>query len=363
MADMILEASGDIDARIGKIDTPLRMVVAHESDVQSKKDSVVKQLYNVEKSKHFAETVVTQDELGYFKGVAEGGGAPNDTYGETSKKIIEHGQLMSEMTITKMALDDSNYELTSGMRTKAENFTRSAYKTRNRLAQMALIKATGRTVTDCGVTLDLTTGDGKPLFSTEHKYGSEKLHGTGTQSNWFRYSRASDTDDLTQTMIDEALAEAVERIRTMKSENGDILGYTADTIIIPANARKLEQFIRRSLGSEHDPASANNAINTQYGNWNLIILPSWEIVKTGNIATQDFPFLVMSSEMNENLQGNMFLDRSNLDIKSWEDKHTRNYIMNGYMRFGIGFGSYKHILRFDIQGKSSTAVDATAVTL
>ena len=363
MPETINTASGFIDARIGKLDTPLRVVVAHESDVQSKKDSAVKLLYNVEKSTHFAETIVTQDELGYFKGVSEGGGAENDTYGETSKKIISHEQLMSEMTITKQAMDDSNYEITPGMKSKTENFTRSAYKTRNHLAQIALIKATDAFVTDCNVKLDLTTGDGKPLFSTDHVFGNERLHGSGAQSNRFLYQRPTAADDLTQSMVDEAISEAVERIRTMRSENGEILGYTADTIIIPANARKLEQYVRRSLGSEKDPSTPNNAINTQYGNWNLVILPDWIIEKTGSAATQDYPFLVMSSEMNKNLQGNMFLDRSKLDVISWQDNHTRNYIMNGYMRFGIGFGSYKHILRFVIQGKSSVADAATAVTL
>ena len=60
-------------------------------------------------------------------------------------------------------------------------------------------------------------------------------------------------------------------------------------------------------------------------------------------ANGEYPMIVMSSEANKNLAGNMFFNRVPLDIKNWEDGHTRNWVFNGYCRFGIGFGSYKHI--------------------
>jgi hypothetical protein len=51
----------------------------------------------------------------------------------------------------------------------------------------------------------------------------------------------------------------------------------------------------------------------------------------------------MSSEANENLYGNMFYNRIPLDIRSNIDDHTRNYYVNGYCRFGVGFNTWKHI--------------------
>jgi hypothetical protein len=49
--------------------------------------------------------------------------------------------------------------------------------------------------------------------------------------------------------------------------------------------------------------------------------------------------------------GSMFYNRIALDIQNEVDIHTRNYIWNGYCRFGCGFTTWKHIL---------LAVDANA---
>ena len=77
-------------------------------------------------------------------------------------------------------------------------------------------------------------------------------------------------------------------------------------------------------------------INLHYGNWNIVVLPSWYSSKDA--------FMLMSSEANKNLCGNMFFNRVPLTITNWVDHHTGNYIWNGRCRFGVGFGNYKHIL-------------------
>ena len=74
-----------------------------------------------------------------------------------------------------------------------------------------------------------------------------------------------------------------------------------------------------------------------------MVLPSWQVDLDGDDLIQTYPIIVMSSEANKNLAGNMFFNRVPLSIKNWEDSHTRNWIWNGYCRFGIGFGTYKHI--------------------
>ena len=93
-----------------------------------------------------------------------------------------------------------------------------------------------------------------------------------------------------------------------------------------------------------------NDINTQYGNWTLVVLDGWE--------TTDDRFMVMSKEANENLLGNMFYNRVPLDITSDIDKHTRNYFWNGYCRFGVGFNTWKHIA---LAVNASSLSDATAL--
>ena len=128
--------------------------------------------------------------------------------------------------------------------------------------------------------------------------------------------------------------------------------FRSDILIIPCNRPKLEQMMKKVVGSERTTGSNHNDINTQYGNWTLVVLDGWE--------TTDDRFMVMSSEANENLLGNMFYNRVALDITSDIDKHTRNYFWNGYCRFGVGFNTWKHIL---LAVHSSTAVTgATALS-
>ena len=124
-------------------------------------------------------------------------------------------------------------------------------------------------------------------------------------------------------------------MRNFKDENGEVLGYTADTIIIPGNAPLFEAIVKKVCGSERTAGSANNDVNIQYGNWDIVVLNEW---------TPSTPaFMVMSSEANKQLAGNMFFNRIPLTVSNWVDNHTGNYIWNGRCRFGVGFGNYKHI--------------------
>jgi hypothetical protein len=107
-------------------------------------------------------------------------------------------------------------------------------------------------------------------------------------------------------------------------------------VIIPGNLPLLEKYLKQILGSPVDPLGSNNSINVNYGNWNLVVLPSWQ--------PTDRRIMVMSSEANKNLCGNMFFNRVPLTVTNWVDNHTGNYVWNGRCRFGVGFGNYKHIL-------------------
>ena len=122
----------------------------------------------------------------------------------------------------------------------------------------------------------------------------------------------------------------------MKDENGEPLGYTADTLILPGNNAKVEQIAKKVCGSDGALGNGYNDINLHYGNWNIVILPSWQ--------PNDDRIMVMSSEANKNLSGNMFYNRVPLTVSSWQDHHTGNYVWNGRCRFGVGFGTYKHII-------------------
>ncbi|MBO7195845.1 MAG: hypothetical protein J6V80_00750 [Clostridia bacterium] len=333
------KSSGFNNAAIGKLETPIKMIIEHESDLLAKKGGVCDALFNVERSNKFGETIVGGNEFKMFQATDEGEAAEQDTVVETASKFIEHIQFMKEFVITAEMMEDANYGIAADAKHRAENFVRAYYKTLNKVCEQALINGTTTRYTFAGATLRLDTADYMPLFSHSHKWG-QNTETSGVQSNFFwgdifgkeqGGSRAYTTDNF-----EEGLYKLVGKMRNMLDENGEPMGYTADTLIIPGNNPKLESIVKKVCGSEGTLGTGYNDINLHYGNWNIVVLPSWQ--------PTDMRIMVMSSEANKNLCGNMLFNRVPLTVTNWVDHHTGNYIWNGRCRFGVGFGSYKHIM-------------------
>ena len=332
------KSSGINNAAIGRLETPIKMIIEHESDQLTKQGGTCKTLFNIEKSNRFGETIVGGNEFDVFKATAEGGTAENDTVTETYKKFIEHIQFMKEFTISAEMMEDAPYGIASDAKRRAESFVRAYYKTINKICETALSFATYRKGYFAHTELDLTTPDDVPLFTSMHTWGSSTTNKTGIQSNYFWgdiFSTGTDRK-LSTAVFEEALSELSVKIRNMKDENGEPLGYTADTIVLPGNTPHAEMIARKVCGTPGALGSNYNDINLHYGNWNIVVLPSWQ--------SSDNRVIIMSSEANKNLSGNMFFNRVPLTVSNWVDHHTGNYIWNGRCRFGVGFGTYKHIL-------------------
>ena len=332
------KSAGYNDAAIGKLETPIKMIIEHESDLLTKKGGICDMLFNVERSQRFGETIIGGNEFDIFQATAEGDAAAKDSIVETYSKFIEHIQFTKEFSISAEMMEDANYGVAADAKRRAENFTRAYYKTMNKICEKALIEATAQNTNYAGATIDLTTADGCPLFSASHRWGSDAAT-SGSQSNYFsgEFFGIGETDRAFSTdILEEALYALSGKLRGMLDENGNPLGYTADTIIIPGNQPKEESMIKKVCGSVSAPGTSFNDINLNYGNWNIVVLPSWQ--------TTDFRMMIMSSEANKNLCGNMFFNRVPLTVTNWVDNHTGSFIWNGRCRFGVGFGSYKHIL-------------------
>ncbi len=342
--------STNTNSAIGKLETPIKMIIEHESDILSKKGGICSALFNVEKSSRFGETIITRRDFDVFQAAAEGAGAELDTVYDTGKKFIEHVQYMKEFIVTAEMIEDAQNGIAAEARRRAENFTRAYYKTINNLCTLALASGTEKSLTYAKSTIDLTTSDGYSLFNKYHTWGADA--NSGTQSNYYYgdiFSTGTSGSRVASTAaFEEALTELAFKIRNMKGENGEILGYTADTIILPGNRPTAEIIAKKVCGSLGSLGSGNNDININYGNWNIVVMPGW-------VAEKDM-CIIMSSEANKNLSGNMFFNRVPLTVSNWVDHHTGNYIWNGRCRFGVGFGSYKHILlAVDSESSLSTA--------
>ena len=340
-------ASGKLDPMFGKFVHPIKMLIENESNQCEKNKTILDVLFNVEKSNRYAETVIGESDFDTFQSKQEGQGAENDSIEKTYDKTIEHIEFAKEFTITKKMADDAKFGMGTNMKNKPKKFVRAYYKTRVKLAAQALINGTSTSMIFNKARGDLTVGDKLSLFNNAHTYSTDKMKGK-TQSNYF-YGDITSSADVFET----ALGVAANQLRNFKDENGETMGYTADILIIPCNRPKLEMMAKRVIGSERTTGSANNDINTQYGNWTLVVLDGWE--------TTDDRFMVMSSEANENLSANMFYNRVNLDIRHGVDDHTRNMYWNGYCRFGVGFTTWKHIALF--VHSTATVNGATKVTV
>ena len=344
MAIVFSKLSGKNDPLYGKFEHPIKALIQNESNALEKKKTLLDVLFNVEKSNRYAETVIGQTDFDTFQSTKEGDGAENDNIELGFKKTIEHIAFMKEFTITKEMADDAKFGMGTNMKAKPKGFVRAYYKTRTKLAAWALAHATDSEGKFNKELVDLTTGDGKPVFHSAHPFKQDKFK-SKTQSNFFfKKGICADT-----AAFEKALGQLANKMRNFKDENGETLEYVPDTLILPCNRPDLEQIAKKVIGSERTTGTDYNDINTQYGNWTIVILSGWE--------TQDDRFMLMSSEANEQLMGSMFYNRVALDIRSYIDEHTRNLIWNGYCRFGIGFTTWKHLL-LAVDGESVSGASA-----
>ena len=60
---MIIYSKSTANAALGRIETPIKMVIEHESDLLTKKGGICSWLFNIEKSNRFGETIVTENEF------------------------------------------------------------------------------------------------------------------------------------------------------------------------------------------------------------------------------------------------------------------------------------------------------------
>lgn len=336
--------SGKNDPMYGKFEHPIKALIEDQSNQCEKDKTALDFLFNIEKSNRYSETVMGESDFDTFMSKGEGQEVTNDSVQKTFDKTIYHVAFGKSFTITKEMADDSKMGMGANMKARPRKMVRAYYKTKTKLGCEALINATNPTFKFNGTDIDLTVADKKPLFHNKHPYFTDKMKGK-SQCNYFYGDFSSDEGKL-----EESLAIVANKLRNYKDDNGETMGYTADTIIIPSNRPLLEMMVKKVLGSEKETGGNLNNINVQFGNWNLIVLPGWE-------AAED-EIMIMSSEANKNLMGNMFFNRIPLSIRNWIDDLTWNFMWSAYCRMGVGFNTWKHIIRL----KTTSANNADALT-
>ena len=323
MAIKFSENSGVNNGLWKDTDLAIRSWLLDFDTEKNKYDDTLNAMFNVKKSDQFGEKLGSVTEFSDFEIVPEGGKAVQDEIQEGFDKLIVHEQMLKGFTITKVMLEDKKVE---DMKVKAEGFMR-AYK-RSRLAEATalLTGATATTVKWGGKTLDASCNDKGALFATNHP----SIKGSGTQSNIFTNDFGSD---------DTVLYKLMNVGRNFVNSSEQPMGYDFDTIMIPSDAPALEKLIQKIIGSKQAVGSNYNDINVLEGKIKLVVNPLW---KTPGVSKK--PFIIMSSEANKELRGNMFYDRVALEVDDWVDHNSADLNFSGRYRAGCGFNAWQHII-------------------
>lgn len=307
-------------------------LIAVMQDADSEKNNyeeTLKAIFNVKDSKRFGEKAATMTEFGDMEIVAEGDDGVQDDFSEGYAKLITHFQFIKTMVLTAEMAEDSDVDM---MKTKARNFVQAYKRSQLQYATDMLTNAVATTFNYGSKSgIDITGGDGKAIFATDHPEFKNK---TVTQSNVFTNEFGSDASMLNR------LANIG---RNFKNDSGVVQGYTFDTIIIPGNQPVLEDLVKRIIGSDGEVGTDHNDINTQRGKWKLIVDPLWQVTVDGT-TVKTSPYILMSSEANKELRGNVFYNRIPFSVKDEILVPSRNYRASGRARWSCGCYNWRHMI-------------------
>ena len=322
------EASGVNDSIFGKSQAPIRMFIEKRGE-QFEQQSVVKELFSREKSRHFGEKFTSLTAMDGFRVTGENGAYPTDGQEEGFSKIMEAVERKDSFSIFRKIIEDSKL---MDLRQKPAAFVTAYYRTREKFGAALLggaIQGSASAVF-AGGTFDLKTSDGKTLFAADHP---AKISGAAQCNLW--------ADEFSE----DALGKLEVKMQNTRGDNDEILDVAPDTIVIP-NIHSLKKAVFAAIGADKSPETANNGFNYQYGRWNVIV---WSYLNQ-YIASGTTPWLLLDSRYNKEYGGLVWLDRVELEVSSKIDDNTDANVWRGRARFTAGFHDWRAIACAGVSG-------------
>ena len=329
--------NGFKDARIKGLGAQVSALI-EEGMSDGAKKSAIPYLYNEKKSDKQIERIAVEDGYDLMDPTADGDAAKTDKTNQIGTKEISHVIYTKNVMVTETMMEDAGYGLSPDIELQGRALPDSYWRTRETVAQGAYINGEKDHFLYRGAKIDTTTYDGKPLFSNAHTYGdAEKGHAYGTQSNLFFIV---DSDPNAGT-IAEILSAGAARINQMLNSNGEAQDFDADTVFVPrgVDTNGFVDKVRRAIGSEYFPGTANNDINTQHGAWNFVPLSLWK---------PETPEIMIMSQDAKKMMKSMFYNRINLSVNVWETPGTGTLNWRARTRFGLGHVDYKHVIKIKV---------------
>lgn len=319
MAQIIFnKASGLNDSIYGKSAEPIYAIIEQGVEAFQEK-SLIDKMFTPINSNKFAEKFTYLTSLPNFSVTGEGGNYPTDgKMQEGYSQVVEPETWKQKFEITQEMVEDNNIGL---MQARARQFTLSYNRTREMFAAAMIMGGMTGTTTFGSVAHDCKSADGANLFSKAHT----SITGGANQSNLF----ASDFSY-------DALCRAQEKMQMLTDDDGNLLGVSPNTIMIP-NDGLLKKAVMNAIGAEGLPDTQNNSFNFQVGLWNVIVNPYLNAYCAEGIR----PWFLLDTEYNEANFGGVWVDRIPLTITTDINKDNDNNIWKGRARFGAGFNDWR----------------------
>ena len=347
------EINGFKDSRIKGIGAEVSGLIEEGLRDDKAKKSVIPWLYNEVKSNKQTERITIEEGYDLMDPTSDGDPAKTDKTKEIGHKDISHVIYTKNVVLTETILEDAHGNMSPDIELKARSLPDAYWRTREAVAQGAYINGEQERFLFRGTKIDTTTYDGKPLFSAEHTYGDEEGHSFGEQSNLYYITLG---DNYTAGDIAEVLSASAAVINQMLNSNGEAQDFDADTVLVPRGVETngFVDKVRRAVGSEYFPGTANNDINTQSGQWNFVPMGLWKPAK---------PEIIVMSQDAKKMMKSMFYNRINLQVKVWETPGTGNLNWRSRTRFGVGHVDYKHCMKVKILGSSDSTDGMTKLKI
>ena len=313
------EGSGLNDSVYGKCQAPIRMFLEQRGE-QFEQESVLKRLFLMGKSENYGDLMTTMTAMDGFDPVGESGAYPTDGMEEGYKKLMVYETWKDSFRISQEIIEDSKL---LDLKKRPAAFMTAYNRTHEKFGACLYGNAIKQNTAAGyrGKSFDIKSADGVTLFSTAHP---PKVSG-GNQCNVFNDSFSAAN-----------LGKMETAMQLFRGDNDEILDVSPDTILIP-NIASLKNAVFEAIGSDKDPATANNAFNYQYGRWTVICWPYLNQYITADTA----PWILLDSKYNEEYGGAVWNDRIQLAVRSTIDENTDANVWRGRSRFNATFNDWR----------------------
>ena len=310
---------GMADAVFGKCQNPIKMFIEKRGE-EFEKNSLLKDLFKMDNVSTYGSEIHSMGSFGDFEPVAPSGAYPHDSVEEGYSKLLKPVTWKKSFSLSAEAMEDGQLiDLTA----KPAGFMTAYERGREKFGAAIYAGAmSGKSaITYGGMSFDICSADGKPLFHQEHV---NKIDG-GKQCNLF-------SDEFSVDSLDAAETE----MHQFNDERGEALDVEPDTILIADDAQ-LKRTVFEVIGSDKNPMTSENAFNYQYGRWNVIIWPYLNRFLTKGLR----PWMLVDSKYNQNYGGAVWHDRLPLHMKSEIDSNTDANVWRGRSRYNATFYDWR----------------------